>query len=363
MLRAPFYDPTKSYWDNLEKGPFNDFADNVVVHAGTPRFDFLGEKVAYPFGIPAGPLLNGKFVTAAFKKGFDIPVYKTVRAGEFPCHPFPNVLSVKVDGDLTLERAKIPIVADANYAEPLSITNSFGVPSRDPSVWQPDAKKAAETAGDGQVMVLSFMGTVREHQSADEFVADFAKAARLSAETGVKILEADISCPNIGNEGLVCYNLDMTERVTEAIRKEIGAIPLILKVGYYPPSADTNDGDIERLADITARYAEAVSGINTISAPIVDAEGKQALPGPSVRLRSGVCGAAIKWAGLDFVSRMKKARDARNGRFIIIGVGGVTVPEDFREYRDAGADVVMSATGSMWNPYLAQEIKNAYPDA
>jgi dihydroorotate dehydrogenase len=40
-----------------------------------------------------------------------------------------------------------------------------------------------------------------------------------------------------------------------------------------------------------------------------------------------------------------------------VGVGGVTVPEDFEEYRAAGADIVMSATGAMWNPYLAKEIK------
>ena len=30
---------------------------------------------------------------------------------------------------------------------------------------------------------------------------------------------------------------------------------------------------------------------------------------------------------------------------------------DFFEYRDAGADIVMSATGAMWNPYLARDIK------
>ncbi len=34
------------------------------------------------------------------------------------------------------------------------------------------------------------------------------------------------------------------------------------------------------------------------------------------------------------------------------------IPEDYFEYRSVGADAVMSATGAMWNPYLAQEIKN-----
>ena len=43
--------------------------------------------------------------------------------------------------------------------------------------------------------------------------------------------------------------------------------------------------------------------------------------------------------------------------FSITGVGGVMTPEDYLDYRSAGADVVMSATGAMWNPYLAEEIK------
>jgi len=206
-------------------------------------------------------------------------------------------------------------------------------------------------------MVMSFMGTVRENQTPEEFIADFALAAKLAKETGAKVLEANLSCPNIGNEGLVCYNLDMTTKVAEAIRKAIGDTPLILKVGHY-----VSDDDVVELANIVAKYAQAVAGINTISAAIIDKDGKQALPGPALRLRSGVCGHAIKWAGLDFVKRIKRARDTQGLKFTIIGVGGVTTPQDFREYRDAGADVVMSATGAMWNPYLAKEIKDAYPD-
>ncbi len=358
MLRPPFYDPKKSYEDNLTEGPFNGFVDGVVVPEEKPRFDFLGVKVAYPFGIPAGPLLDSKFIKGAFEKGFDIPVYKTVRADTFPCHPFPNVLAVHLEDDLTLEKAKQPLVADENYVEPLSITNSFGVPSRTPAIWQEDAKKAIAMARKGQVMVLSFMGTVKEGQTTDEFVDDFARAGELAAQTGAKILEANLSCPNIGDEGLVCYNLDMTERVASAIRDRIGKMPLILKVGYYK-----EDADIERLAGIAEEYGHAIAAINTVSAPIVNAKGEQALPGSPKRMRSGVCGHAIKWAGLDMTRRLKAIREKQGGNWKIIGVGGVTVPKDFKEYRDAGADVVMSATGAMWNPYLAKEIKEAYPDA
>ncbi len=359
MLQAPFYDPLRSYEDNYDQGPFGAFASaDVFEQRGEPRHDFHGQKVYAPLGIPAGPLLNSAFCEAAFKKGFDIAVYKTVRSGVFPSHPFPNVLAIHPDGDLDMEKLLKPVIADTEYTEPLSITNSFGVPSKDASVWQEDAIKAIHAAGKGQVLVLSFMGTVHENQTQREFVDDCVLAAKLAHETGAKVLETNLSCPNIGNEGLVCYNLDVTEQVARGIRSVIGDTPLILKVGYYK-----NDADMEKLAEITQEYANGVSGINTLPAEIRDAGGNQALPGSPARLRSGVCGAGIKWAGIDFVKRMKAIKDKRGFSFSVEGVGGVTKPEDYKAYRDAGAEAVMSATGAMWNPYLAQQIKETYPDA
>ena len=352
MLQTPFYDPNLSYGENYDKGPFGAFTDGeVFTQTGEPTEDFLGQKVYLPFGIPAGPLLNSKFCKGAFEKGFDICVYKTIRSSNFPCHPFPNILAVKVEGDLTLEKAQSKLTADNNYSEPLSITNSFGVPSKESLVWQEDVKRAISFVGPGQVLILSFMGTVRENQTAEEFVADFALAAKLSKETGAKILEANLSCPNIGNEGLVCYNISMTEKVCEAVRKEIGDLPLILKVGYY-----VSDEDVKKLVEIAGKYAQGIAAINTIAAEVVDKNGNQALPGKN-RLKSGVCGAAIKWAGLNMVKRLVGIRKQVGVDVKIIGVGGVTKPEDYFEYRKAGADAVMSATGAMWNPSLAQEIK------
>src|SRR3989338_1099419 len=196
MLRPPFYDPAKSYEENLERGPFNGFADGVVLPIeGEPRFEFLGQKIQYPLGIPAGPLLDSKFVKGAFDKGFDVAVYKTVRSREYASHPFPNVLALHIQGNLTLERAEKPLVADTTYDEPLSITNSFAVPSRPVPVWTEDARRGIAAAREGQMMVLSFMGTVEDGQTEDEFAQDFAEAARLSAGTGATILEADLSCP------------------------------------------------------------------------------------------------------------------------------------------------------------------------
>ncbi len=352
VINTPFYDPEKPYQENFENGPFGAFANGEVLETmGEPTYDFFGYKVYSPFGIPAGPLINGKFVRAALDKGFDIVTYKTVRTRKFPCHPWPNVLSVDVEGDLTLEKAKTPLVADHRYHEPLSITNSFGVPSFDPEFWQADFKDAVKYAKKGQIVVGGFQGTKSEDGSVESYINDFKLAARMLKSAGAKVLEVNLSCPNEGIANLLCFDIDRSRIVVSAIKEEVGDVPLIAKIGYF-----TNDLELERFASEVGRVVDGISAINTIAAEIVDKDGKQALPGEG-RTRSGVCGHSIKWAGLDMVRRLKALREKLGLSYTIVGVGGVTVPRDFAEYREAGADIVMSATGAMWNPHLAKEIK------
>lgn len=351
---SPYYNVEKSYEENLENGPYGSFIDGKKIKVkDKPRLEFLGYKVFLPFGIPAGPLLDSKFCTAALQKGFDIVVYKTVRGDLYPCHPWPNILSVKVKGNLTIQMTqKKALVAGTNYSEkPLSITNSFGVPSRNPKIWQKDVKKALKKEQKGQLVILSFMGTVKKKQTRKDFIADYVKAAKLSKQTGAKILEMNLSCPNIGNEGLVCYNIDITREICRAVRKAIGKTPLIIKIGYFQ-----SDKELLQIALIADQYVDAISAINTLQAKVVDTKGNQALPGEN-RFRSGICGNAIRWAGLDMVKRLKALREKHHFTFSIIGVGGVMTVKDYFDYKKAGADAVMSATGSMWNPYLAYEIK------
>jgi len=148
---------------------------------------------------------------------------------------------------------------------------------------------------------------------------------------------------------LLCYDTQNSVKVVKAIKAEIKNVPLIVKISYFKD--DTILGNFVREV---GSLVQGISAINTIFSEIVDEKGGEALPG---RTHSGVCGASIKWAGLDMVKRLKKLREEYGYSYAIIGVGGVMNADDFFEYRDAGADIVMSATGAMWNPYLAKEIK------
>jgi dihydroorotate dehydrogenase len=143
-------------------------------------------------------------------------------------------------------------------------------------------------------------------------------------------------------------------KITEAIKNEIGNTPLILKLAYFE-----TDEHLRQLVTAVGKTVDGLAAINTIPAAIVDEAGKQALPGEG-RLRSGVCGSAIQWAGREMTTRLKELRGELGMKFAIIGVGGVTEPVDFKAYQEAGADAVMSATGAMWNPQLACTIKSAY---
>ncbi|MCE9540949.1 hypothetical protein K8R03_00095 [Candidatus Kaiserbacteria bacterium] len=357
MLKAPFFDPNKTYYQNWEEGPFNGFADGVVVPVpAEAKFNFFGHHINYPLGIPAGPLLNGAFVRAALDKGFDVPVHKTVRSKTHPCNEWPNVLGADIPGDLTLEMAQKPIVVRNEYKEPLSITNSFGNPSYEPEVWMEDLMKSISHAKRGQLVMCSFEGTKREGMTSEEYVQDWADGMGMLVQAGVQVVEANFSCPNEGAAQLLCFDVPKVKLVAEAIKNKIGDTPLVIKIAYF------GEAELRELVKETGNIVDGYSAINTIPAPVVNPDGSQALPGAH-RVKSGICGHAVKWAGLDMVRRLKALKDEFSMGYTIIGCGGVTVPADFKEYRDAGADVVMTATGAMWNPYLAQEIKAAYPNA
>jgi len=348
----PFYDPLLSYEDNFEKGPFGAFTDGEINSPETkPSFSLLGQKINLLFGIPAGPLLNGKFVKAALDKGFDIVTYKTVRTRKYPSHPWPNVVGIKLEGDLTMERANKPLLVTTDFKYPLSITNSFGVPSFNPDLWQKDLAETVQYAGKGQLVIGSFQGTPKGDGNVTAYIKDFVKAAQLVKESGVKVLEANLSCPNENSAQLLCFDIDRTYEITKAIKNKIGNTLLILKLAYFQ-----DQDQLIKLIKLVGPIVEGIAVINTIPAAIVNKKGEQALPGKG-RLYSGVCGYAIKWAGLDMVTRVKALREKLNLNYKIIGVGGVTFPKDYFEYMSVGADAVMSATGAMWNPYLAIEIK------
>jgi len=367
-MSVPFYDPSLSYQANYDLGPFGPFAGEPsaedVATLQLPESNWVtvaGLRLRRPVGIPSGPLLNAKYVAAAFNWGFDLCHYKTVRSRQWPSHPAPNVLRVYATEPIAPSRIGHDTLTARPFREgeqvdpaSLSITNSFGMPAQPPGVWQADMEEAARAARPGQALVASVTGIPGADNDPAGFVADHARAAAMCAETGAHAIEVNLSCPNLGGHGLVCQDPDASAQICKAVKAAIGNLPLFAKLGSYAPD-EAGDALMQSIVRATQPYVAGYGAVNAVPVPIATQSGEQALPGAG-RSMAGVCGAALRATGLDVVSRLGGIRTTGGYDYAIIGVGGMTTPADFFAYRHAGADAVQGATGPMWNNRLAVEI-------
>lgn len=144
----PFYDVSRSYEDNYEQGPFGAFAEalkdgNGADAAGTTS-EGASEGALATFWASRSTCLSAfpqaRCSTAVSPRPLSTwvsiwrPTKPCVRA-PCGCNLFPNVLAVhpkSADGSLTPGSAELDegVLADTNYEQPISISNSFGVPRR-----------------------------------------------------------------------------------------------------------------------------------------------------------------------------------------------------------------------------------------
>ncbi len=343
----PTYDVHRSYDDNYAAGPRFDLP-LPPPRTGKPEATFLGHPVHAPLGVPAGPLLNSDWIRLYARLGFDVLVYKTARTQAVPCHPHPNCLYLDLDRPLTEANQGAVVTARGDQQtipDHISITNSFGMPSRAPAEWQADLATALDAVGEGQVVVASVVGSA----ATGDLVADFGRAAAMAAEVRPHAIEINLSCPNVAaGEGVLFHDPEQAGRVAKRCWSEVGSTPLVIKIGYLDaPSM------LEALMAACGPFIQGVAAINTIPMAVRNPDGRPAL-GPE-RLTSGVCGEAIRELALTQTRRLVEIRTRLGMAWSIIGVGGITTPEDVDTYLTAGADAAMSATGAMWNPLLAQE--------
>ena len=153
--------------------------------------------------------------------------------------------------------------------------------------------------------------------------------ARLVRETGAKLMVMNTSCPNEGHNRLLCHNPLLVGRITEAVKQEIGDIPLMVKLAYIP-----SDDALELMVRSTVGHGtvQGFSTINTIppnwSMPM--AIGGPARCGPRSLRRVRQCDS---WRRLDMVARLAAIRVKSSGSiFAINGVGGVVSPADYQAY-------------------------------
>ncbi|MDJ1160099.1 dihydroorotate dehydrogenase [Chelatococcus sp. SYSU_G07232] len=167
-------------------------------------------------------------------------------------------------------------------------------------------------------------------------VDGFAAMARALTIPGVAGIEANISCPNIEEDGKsFAMEPRLTAQVTEALRRAT-SLPLWVKL-------TPNTGDIVAVARAAETGgADAVVVSNTILAMRIDTDTFRPKLG---NVLGGLSGPAIKPIAL----RMVYQCAARLG-IPIIGCGGIATAEDAVEYLLAGASAVQVGTTTFVRP-------------
>lgn len=342
----PIYDCKKTYAENVQEGPF--FRGNIP-HREWPEerqwIDFMGFRVASPLGVPAGPLLTSRWVALAAKLGFDIVTYKTIRSAPFGSHPLPNVIFVDA---ATAEAGVIRAAKEQPAAmADISITNSFGNPSMPRDFLMHDISAARSSLSKGQVLIVSVFGSP---EFAADIQEDFVQAALLAKEAGAHIIEANFSCPNLNNKaGCIYADPENSHAIAAAMVKAISPVPLLVKMGRFY--------DKEQLRQVLIGLAKAgvrgICGINTVAMKVVNEDGSPALG--AERPLGGICGNAIRGYALDFLRQARELITQEKLGLEMAGCGGIASVEHFDDFLKEGVQAALTATGMMWDPYLASK--------
>jgi dihydroorotate dehydrogenase len=178
-------------------------------------------------------------------------------------------------------------------------------------------------------------------------IGGFGRMARLAQELQAPYVSANLSCPNLGNKSGILYKDPATvARIVTVMKRELGTIPLIIKVGAFKPEERSLMEEV--ISTVASHGAYAIYGINSIPARVLNKDGTPTF-GPDREI-CGVTGTQIRSLAKEFVQDAHEIIRRKNLNLLIIASGGVTKDEDFDALAKAGAKIILCATSIMGNP-------------
>jgi dihydroorotate dehydrogenase (NAD+) catalytic subunit len=177
-------------------------------------------------------------------------------------------------------------------------------------------------------------------------VADYIEVIKILNEgDGIAAYELNVSCPNTKHGGIT-FGQDpglLSEVVASA--KSASRRPLIVKLS---PNV-TSIARMARAAEDAG--ADAISLVNTFLGMSIDPVTRK----PRIsNVTAGLSGPAIKPIAVRMVYEAAHAVEIP-----VIGMGGVSTPEDVIEFMLAGAAAVEVGTANFWDPCACEKLVNA----
>ncbi|MCL2598959.1 MAG: dihydroorotate dehydrogenase [Firmicutes bacterium] len=186
---------------------------------------------------------------------------------------------------------------------------------------------------------IQALDTVLIANIAGNCMGDYVEMARRLANVkAIKMLELNISCPNVKQGGVAfgVYPKDIG-RIVRAVKK-VCKQPLMVKLSPNVASICDNAKAAQDAG------ADCLSLVNTVHGLAVD------LDKACVIVKGGLSGPAIKPIGLRQVYEVCKAVDIP-----VVGMGGIKNAKDALEYIACGATAVQIGTAIFSQPSVLQE--------
>ncbi len=293
-------------------------------------------------GIPAGPLLNSKWIEGYARLGFDILTYATVRSAYRPAHPMPNIRHVE-------NREQAAVVTRRHAADGrMTLAVSLGEPSMEPDVWRKDVRRARERIGPRQMLIVSVMGTHEPDQDADALIADYARCAGWAADSGADAVEVHLALPDPFAEQpqMIYENVSLAAQILYRVRSAV-AVPVLARFGIF-----RNPRVLHETATKLAPWASGFVLVHGFHRRVVDEKGGPAFEGAG-RERADVVGASLFSIASRQVEEMLAWRRAGAWDRAVLAVGGISTEKRARYLLREGADAALVATAALFDPLLA----------
>ena len=337
----PRYDIRETYQWNYDHAPE---PVDVVAPDVPGHWTFCGLNVPSPLGMPAGPLLNGRWVLYYASLGFDVLTYKTTRSGKRTCYPPPNLQPV-VTGSLAGTEETLPASSEMKG----SWAVSFGMPSAAPEDWRADVEWTRKRLPKEKLLSVSVVGTVQPGWSLEQLADDYAQCAKWAVDSGADCVETNFSCPNVATcDGQLYQNPRDAAFVAERVRAAIPPVPYIAKIGHVREQAAAQE-----LVEALSPFVDALAMTNSVATRVRDSADRLLFEGE----RRGICGEATRAASIAQTELFARLIGSRRERIRIIGVGGASTAEHVRQYLAAGAENVHIATAAMVDPSVGLKIR------
>jgi len=174
---------------------------------------------------------------------------------------------------------------------------------------------------------------------------DYVQTIRILNEgEGIAAYELNVSCPNVRYGGITFGQDPYLLSEVVAAARSASTRPLIVKLS---PNV-TSVAKMARAAEDAG--ANAVSLVNTFLAMAIDPVTRR----PRIsNVTAGLSGPAIKPIAVRMVYEV-----SQSVKIPIIGIGGISTPEDVVEFLLAGATAVEVGTANFWDPRACERLVN-----